>query len=385
MATIDGEIVEQSYLGLAQTFGLGVSRAEQMSLVAYARNALGVQVSDSLSLALAHVLDYRPDATIAEALAWVDAPAAQAVFAPGLVHTVRLADLAQAFGHLTVAEGVSLAGLTSYAMHAAVLEALGLIDPLAANLHTTLTLVQALRLNEALGRFLGGDVTDGLALSATVGLAGRLYAAPAETVTLADALTGSLLLRVDLRDGLDVTATSLLAMLFDGRMVEGVAISGGLLEPSGSFTAWAVNTRTGAVTEYRDWAFTTFATLGRRHIAGNREGLWVLEGATDQGASIAARVRGGALQVNGSRYTGLKAVYLGARTADAANEYILKLIAGDGREYVYALRARDMRTTKINVGKGLRSRYFQWELASPAADFDIDTIEFVPLLSTRRV
>jgi hypothetical protein len=37
------------------------------------------------------------------------------------------------------------------------------------------------------------------------------------------------------------------------------------------------------------------------------------------------------------------------------------------------------------MGKGLRSRYFAFELVSTGQDFDLDTLEFIPLVADRRV
>jgi hypothetical protein len=37
------------------------------------------------------------------------------------------------------------------------------------------------------------------------------------------------------------------------------------------------------------------------------------------------------------------------------------------------------------MGKGQRARYFAFELISAGQDFDLDTIEFVPIVVQRRV
>ena len=68
------------------------------------------------------------------------------------------------------------------------------------------------------------------------------------------------------------------------------------------------------------------------------------------------------------------------------NDFYAKIIAGDGREYVYKFVSQPgLMTTKVNVGKGLRARYFQFELQSTGPDFDLDSIEFVPMMGQRRV
>jgi hypothetical protein len=46
---------------------------------------------------------------------------------------------------------------------------------------------------------------------------------------------------------------------------------------------------------------------------------------------------------------------------------------------------RSMRSTKVHMGKGQRARYFSFELISTGGDFDLDTLEFVPIVVQRRV
>jgi hypothetical protein len=44
-----------------------------------------------------------------------------------------------------------------------------------------------------------------------------------------------------------------------------------------------------------------------------------------------------------------------------------------------------MKTARINIGKGIRARYFAFELISTGQDFDLDSLEFIPLVAKRRV
>ena len=65
---------------------------------------------------------------------------------------------------------------------------------------------------------------------------------------------------------------------------------------------------------------------------------------------------------------------------------ILKLITGDDQTYVYGVTAQHMRTTRVNLGKGLRSRYFRFELINAdGKDFSMNAIEFIPLVMQRRI
>jgi hypothetical protein len=64
----------------------------------------------------------------------------------------------------------------------------------------------------------------------------------------------------------------------------------------------------------------------------------------------------------------------------------LRLTTGPGAYYDYLVKARPMQTTRVTLGKGLRARYFKYELiAIDGHDFDLDNIEFLPIVSQRRV
>jgi len=61
------------------------------------------------------------------------------------------------------------------------------------------------------------------------------------------------------------------------------------------------------------------------------------------------------------------------------------LQTGDGRQYTYAVQPRYMETARVNMGKGLRARYFSWTLTTVSVDYDLHSIEFVPLVAQRRI
>lgn len=155
------------------------------------------------------------------------------------------------------------------------------------------------------------------------------------------------------------------------------------LSPDNNVSTWVLNTRTNALTEYTNWNFNSFASVGRKYIAANAQGLYELDGERDVTTNINACVSGGLVQFNGVKFAGFKGIYIGVR---GQGEYFLKLVAGDARVYVYQFTSNPaLMTSKVIVGKGLRSRYFQWSLVSTGPDFDLDNVEFVPMVSDRRV
>jgi hypothetical protein len=194
----------------------------------------------------------------------------------------------------------------------------------------------------------------------------------------------NLVLRIALKETMDVEDDALLNFIYSGEITETIVAEILYQSPDGSITSWAINTRTGAITEYRNFSFNSYASIGRKYIAADSSGLYELNGAQDLTSSVLADVMGGFMQFNGSKFAGLKGVYIGAQ---GQGNYLLKLITGDGIERVYrSMLNPGLMTTKVNIGKGLRARYFAWELLNEdGQDFDLDEIEFVPMMSGRRV
>jgi hypothetical protein len=204
----------------------------------------------------------------------------------------------------------------------------------------------------------------------------------AQLLTVHPALTNKLVLQ--LVGNFQMSPSQLVHMLYRGDpLLDGVVITALYISPSGTTTTWAVNTRTNAVTEYLNYDFNSFALLNGRYIASSSDGLYELDGDTDDGASIISELMSGYFQFNEKKLFGIKGAYVAIR---GGGRFYLKLISGDGREYVYELKAQpNFMTTKIKVGKGIRTTYMAFDLVTEGQDFDLDSLEFIPMTSGRRV
>jgi hypothetical protein len=281
-------------------------------------------------------------------------------------------------------ETLTLSQVTSLALAITVAQTLFLSDPVSTTLNFNLSVAEALLANTAFGNFLGASLGEGVLLSGAASPLWQFGASAEEGVTLSDVAGGSLLINITSTDDLTFDDAEVLQYIFSPAIAEGVSITAGYVSPNGNFTAWAVNTRTSAITEYQNFVFDSFAQSGLKFLAGNATGLYELDGDTDAGDPIIADILSGFMDVGGSKFTAYKAAYLGVRSK--GGQFVLKLITGDGNTYIYSVTAKDMRSTRVNMGKGLRSRYFRFELINAdGADFDLHSIEFLPLVSTRRI
>ena len=222
-----------------------------------------------------------------------------------------------------------------------------------------------------------------------IGLAGTLQGATLfdrlieDTAAVGDTITDApLLMQVVAHETLEITATEALQMFYAGTLSDEVQVTALYPSISGSITTWALNTKTGALTEYADYAFNSFARLGDRYMGAADDGLYELTGDTDDGRDIIAEIESGLAQISGSRFTSFRAAYLAVR---GGGRFVLRLETGDGKVYNYAVTADHMETTKVHLGKGLRARYFSFTLISAGQDFDLEALEFVPIAARRRV
>lgn len=303
--------------------------------------------------------------------------------------TVALKSAAAPALAVLLAQGLGLNQAQTIIRALVMLQGLGIAPSASQSAKYTQTLVAGLGVASSLAKFLGGTLAEGVGVHDALSRKFTAYPILAEGVGINPTQTPYLVMRVTVTSGIGIDDEQLLNSIYNGTLDEGIEITAGYLSAGSgvglgdsSFTAWAMNTRTGAVSEYTNYAFNSFARMGNKYLGASSTGLYELLGDSDAGADIIADIKSGFAQWAGTKLTMFKAAYLGMR---ASGDFVLKITTGDGKSYNYALSARDMRTTKVNIGKGLRARYFAFELISTGQDFDLDTIEFIPLVAERRV
>lgn len=262
------------------------------------------------------------------------------------------------------------------------LDTLGLSPALLGAAKYGWALADEVGFSDSLAQFLHLSLSDGLGFGETLGALRKTYGLLTDGVGLAETLTPQLVIRATLEDGFDLTVTQAASMIYSGVIEDGIELSAAYLAPDGSFTTWALNTRTAAVTEYQDYRFNSFGRIGNRYVGASEQGLYWLDGDDDAGEDIVARLKGGFLQFGGTHLSRLKAAYIATR---GETDFVLRIETGEGVIYDYAVSTRSMRSTKVHMGKGQRARYFSFELISTGADFDLETLEFVPIVVQRRV
>lgn len=177
-------------------------------------------------------------------------------------------------------------------------------------------------------------------------------------------------------------------LVFDAIMdavMHAIASMGGTLgSPVIGSEAYAVNVDNNATTQYTGYAFNSFCEIGGRFYGASDQGLYLLEGSTDAGDAIRARVSFGKLSFGTATKKTVSEAYIGM---SAQGNLFIKVIA-EGAEYTYKTRSfsAEMQQQRVTFGKGLRTNYVTLELYNEnGADFEIDTVELRVADLTRRI
>lgn len=282
----------------------------------------------------------------------------------------------------TVTETIAIAATQQVQMATTIIEQLNLQPTLTPLFHYYKAINESVQLADTLATFFGASLAEGIGIGSTLTPIGAFAGAVSEGIGLSGTITPQWILHATISDSLVLDDNNILNMIYKPVVTEGIQISAAYIAPDGSITTWAMNTRSGAVTEYDNYAFNSFAKLDDTYLGATDAGLYELLGDDDDGTDIVATIKSGFSQWAGSRFMMFKGIYLGVR---GEGDFVLKLITGDDKTFVYGVSPRNQRTTKVHHGKGLRARYWAFELISTGQDFDLDTIEFVPLVADRRV
>lgn len=197
-----------------------------------------------------------------------------------------------------------------------------------------------------------------------------------------------LVVGVDLSAGVLYRATGEALSTYDTQQILlGIIHStatGAVLQDDENFAGevWVVSPR-GSV-RYDSYAFNSFAKLNGKYYGAKADGIYELEGDTDALEPIRAVVDLGKHDFRDSRLKRIGHCYLGVASGDRV---FLKVIV-DGQEYIYGARgvSDQLETQRVDIGKGLRARYYTFELYnSDGADIELESIEFTPAPLSRRI
>lgn len=240
------------------------------------------------------------------------------------------------------------------------------------------------------------NVTEAVEIQALVIDRAHHWHALVETALVADeaTMTGHVTVLVD--EAVAVAADGQSLGHFFENLSEVVAIFGALNIEGDDYLAWVINTETTAAWKYTNFNFNSFAELKHGHATKyyglRRDGLYLLEGATDAGQMIRASITFPQFDFNSEQQKSLGSTAYIAVKSDGT--LVLQVTSTDPKTgnlvaYYYETEGRPspaLRQDRFKVGAGLQSLHYRFKLMNlDGADFDIASLRFMPLFLQRRV
>lgn len=150
------------------------------------------------------------------------------------------------------------------------------------------------------------------------------------------------------------------------------------------FDAIALNLANNASSTYENFKFNAMTLWNGKYIASSDDGLFVLDGNTDNGSPINAALTLGLTDYGTAQKKTISYVYVGAASEEDAN---LTVKVDDGELYTYNLPASErVGTRRAVLGKGLRSRYWQLTVSNVSgADIEIESVDVDAAQLSRRI
>ena len=153
-----------------------------------------------------------------------------------------------------------------------------------------------------------------------------------------------------------------------------------------TYKTLVMNSRSNAVTEYQNYGFNSYATIGGANYGASSSGLYLLSGDDDAGTNIGWSLKTGQMDDKSPYLKRLPEVVLGLRSNGPVRVIIH---CDDETSYSYTLPALNIdtiRQLRVQPGRGLRSRYYAVELQGiENSTIELDSLQVNMSKTSRRI
>jgi len=211
-----------------------------------------------------------------------------------------------------------------------------------------------------------------------------------DSAAMTDSIANQFVVGAIVADDFDLTDGNSTKQILQSLLTETAAFVTTFVLDNETYTGVVINTENGARTEYTAYDFNSMCRFNGGHYGAKEDGIHLLDGADDAGADIDAHILTGISDFDIRTNKRIDKAYLGIRND---GNIVLKATitsADDGlrREYWYEISdtSTGIRKTRIKMGKGLKAKYWQFELSNKdGSDFELDVIKLIPITLTRKV
>lgn len=307
-----------------------------------------------------------------------------------VVNSVHFGEVVQIVRDALITENVSFgAALTTDTQRiVAVMETLVATGVASSMLEAAALVSAAFTMSGSPVSLFAADVVDALVVDDTLVNQWVANTALIENAVIAAASTALRGVELAITEPLALTDLLQPNQVLTVELLEAMGFNAVVVVDGEAYVGWVVNTASLAPSEYRNFDFNSMARLGDRYYGVNDEGLFLLDGSDDAGDPIEASILTGQLDFGSSYLKRCEYAHVGYT---ASGELVMKVITtqdGARTERWYKAKttvAGDDREGRFKLGKGVKSRYWQFEWVNvEGADFELDRVEFTGLIELDR-
>jgi hypothetical protein len=397
-----GYAADDADAGGRARLGLRPAGAEDPGAVAYAFlvdrapevSSYGGTWAESLRSAVAGASGYDAlaIARILETARAVSA-AGGAAKAEAMMHSAATfeSDLAVVFSAL-LEEGIDFASIASATPQAVVrvVEYLVLRGVSSSMAEAVTAIAAAVSFAATLDSLLLASLQDALECEGSVVGVYTAVVAALDALDLADAAAAASSFLVLMEDQVSAEDAAANAASLTSVLQASIGFATYLALDSGEYLAWVMNAASRGVSTYSSFPFNSFAEIGGVYYGASSAGIFQLDGASDNGVDIRARIRLGMDAMGSSAEKNVPEAVV-AYTSDGT--LLLRVITTDAHtgqkkaaDYkLHPRNAGDLRENRFKPGRGLKAVYWDYELENvDGADFDLAGLELYPVRLSRR-
>lgn len=160
------------------------------------------------------------------------------------------------------------------------------------------------------------------------------------------------------------------------------------------YECYCINLENKALTRYDNYEFSSFCQFQRQYFGIKKDGIFLLEGKTDNGEDIQSKVKTGYfnianIQTKSQGFSSLRMANdrLEAGYAIVKNDgqMIFRIYNDSGKSFDYTLnQVYDNEKFRFQIGQGLKGSMFQLELDT-IGNFELKNCAIIPLVLQRKV
>lgn len=230
----------------------------------------------------------------------------------------------------------------------------------------------------------------GMALAAAVNASAvqtlnqKLNVALLDSTSIAAAMVGSKFAQFLLAETVGLNAAAGVGSVSAMSLADLITAAVSLRAGDEEYVGWVINPNLAASTAAEGLNFLSMARHKAQYYGLKADGIYRLGGDTDAGVNINAFISLAQSDFGTPKQKRIPYAYIGA----ASDGRMLLRVLVNGQSFTYGTKnpSNDMAEQRVDIGKGLRGNYWQFELLNQnGEDFEIDKVKFLPVVLERRI